>query len=121
MSAESEFETWFPRGDRVGPAGVPVRYRARRGGGADMNPFQGRTKDERFKDWLAARSAARDARRGPFESWFPLGDITMDHSFARHGRVLGRVRARGNSRACAVKEGAGASSDLQRPDGHHGE
>jgi hypothetical protein len=82
MSAESEFETWFPRGDRVGPAGVPVRYRARRGERPHMNPFSGRARDEEFKAWLATRGAARDARTGPFEARFPFGDITTDHRFA---------------------------------------
>ena len=37
--------------------------------------------DTEFEKWLAARRAARDARRGPFEAWFPVGDTT-DHGFA---------------------------------------
>jgi hypothetical protein len=55
MSADSEFETWFPRGDRVGPAGVPVQYRARRGRGPDMNRSTDapRTSDSR-PDWPPA-------------------------------------------------------------------
>ena len=82
MSADQEFETWFPRGDRVGPAGVPVRYRARRGGEPDRNPFNERTRDEQFKAWLATRGAALAASRGPYEARFPFGDITTDHRFA---------------------------------------
>jgi hypothetical protein len=47
-----------------------------------MNPFYGRTNDERFKAWLATRRAARDARKGQYEAWFPVGDITTDSRFA---------------------------------------
>ena len=38
--------------------------------------------DTEFEKWLAARRAARDTRRGPFEAWFPVGDITTDNGFA---------------------------------------
>jgi len=92
MSAESEFETWLPRGDRVGPAGVPVRYRAR-GGEPNMNPFNGRTKDEQFKAWLATRGAAprcpQRAVRGPVPVRGHHHGPPLRGDADRSGQVLG--------------------------------
>jgi hypothetical protein len=87
----SEFETWFPAeivSDRWSFRPVPSPA----GRGPDMNRSTDapRTSDSR-PVWPAHR-AARDARRGPFESWFPLGDITMDRSFARNPYIGRAVR-----------------------------